>query len=91
MSPKSRFLALTLFAATAMSTAAAQSVGAPDAGDGTENVASTTQSLQGRPNAAANSACGSCSTVGAPAQRPHLAVLGGVLALGAGLARRRRR
>lgn len=55
------------------------------------NVASTTQSLQGATNAASNTACASCATAGAQGKTPPLAILGGLMALGAVVARRRRR
>lgn len=55
------------------------------------NVGSSAQSLQGRANAATNTACASCATAGAQSQTPALAIVGGLLALGAVVSRRRRR
>lgn len=66
------------------SVASAQDV---DAGAG-ESVASETDALQGRPNAANSAACG-CSTVGARTELPPLVVVAGGLLLVAAASRRR--
>lgn len=86
-SPRALALSILMVLASA-TTAAAQTAYVPDAGvEGT--VGSATQDLQGRSNAATSAACASCTTAGAKSDVPALAILGGLIALGTVVARRR--